>query len=98
MGSSTDKHQFRSTAYTSVGFQTKKCKSIGIIYVRRTVQVPFFPQRAHPGLDSGAAPSMATLATSPTRYSLTISRVCHSSKYITRKHLEQVKLLSDKLK
>ena len=39
--------------------------------VMRTVLSVLIPQRAHPGLDSGATPSMAALATDPAQHAVT---------------------------
>ncbi len=47
------------------------CRSVQVLWmakwqrlcVWRTALSLFFPQRVHPGLDSGATPSMAALAT-----------------------------------
>src|SRR5690554_3902184 len=65
MGSSTDKHQFRSTAYLAHQLTCMlRIKSIRIIDVCRTVQVPFFPQRVFL-TRFGRAPSMARLPRHP---------------------------------
>ncbi len=47
----------------------------------RTVLSLLIPQRAHPGLDSGAAPSMAALATDPAQHAVTpciVGMICVS--------------------
>src|SRR5690554_4196652 len=63
MGSSTDKHQFRSTACTVFNnikiphlyTRSDNNMTMRALSVLRAVLSLFFPQRAHPGLDSGAA-------------------------------------------
>ena len=42
-----------------------------------------FPQRARPGLDSGAMPSLATLATNPAQRALSIDIACQLAACLT---------------
>ena len=77
MGSPTEKHQFRSTAGTL--FSSK----IATKSIRDYLRMPHrasavLPSTRHPGVNSGAAPSMAALATAPVRYSLIIDVVFDS--------------------